>query len=321
MYPPFEQACQLDDAVSEVSHPHSDERLPGQPLLRLQSNPEPLFDFLDLDICTKDLDRMAPYLWLVSTPSSARISPLHYQKIKGREIVITEDPRLHLIWIDARIFIKPMPKYLLSYHFWTRFVLPRGSISKLRTEPDFPEWDDKKVLIAKAALGLMRSYAYLIRYSSDLDLAIHHRLLPSDVTYEAFSHFAARLRDIQDTETCPRYQYGELRLSRLNIWSKFLLGRWHYEPVYRQSWQYFQRFYGPLLFAFAAFSVLLGAMQVEMNVEQVTPDKWPSFWTFSRGFSVFSVAFVGLALIGILFLLFAKLAFELRYSLTHQSRR
>ncbi len=83
MYPPFEKACQLNDTASEVSHSHSNERLPGQPLLRLQFNPEPLFNFLDLNICTRDLDRMAPYLWLVSTPSSSRISSLHYQKIKG----------------------------------------------------------------------------------------------------------------------------------------------------------------------------------------------------------------------------------------------
>jgi len=78
--------------------------------------------------------------------------------------VIIEDPRLHLVWIDTRIFIKPMLNYLLFYHFWTRFVLPRGSISKLRTEPDYLEWDDKKVHIAKAAMGLMRSYAYLVRF-------------------------------------------------------------------------------------------------------------------------------------------------------------
>src|SRR5277367_6199205 len=69
--------------------------LPGQPCISLTDTSR-LYEFLDRDLCAPDLERMAPYLWTMSTQSSANISPLHHQKVKGREIVVTEDPRLHL---------------------------------------------------------------------------------------------------------------------------------------------------------------------------------------------------------------------------------
>jgi hypothetical protein len=46
--------------------------------------------------------------------------------MKRREIVVTEDPRLHLVWIYDRVFIKPLPKYLLSHDFWQIYLLSRG---------------------------------------------------------------------------------------------------------------------------------------------------------------------------------------------------
>lgn len=90
--------------------------LPGQPRIHL-SDTETLIAFLEQEFLSKQLDAMSPHLWMMSTQSSANISPLHRQRVKGREIVITEDPKLHLVWIYDRIFIKPLPKYLLSHAF------------------------------------------------------------------------------------------------------------------------------------------------------------------------------------------------------------
>lgn len=39
-----------------------------------------------------------------------------------REIIVTEGPRLHLVWIYDRVFIKPLPRYLLSYTFWSEHI-------------------------------------------------------------------------------------------------------------------------------------------------------------------------------------------------------
>lgn len=91
-------------------------RLPGYPRIFIRDS-EKLRDHLVHEFYSEDLEKLAPKLWLMSTQSSSNISPLHRQKVKARNIVITEDPRLHLAWVGDRIFIKPMPLYLLSYNF------------------------------------------------------------------------------------------------------------------------------------------------------------------------------------------------------------
>ena len=321
MSPPFAEAHQLDDM--RPLHPQYDDRLPSQPLIRITSDPEQLFDFLDNDLLTLDLDRMAPRLWLMATQSGSHISPLHHQKIKGRRIVITKDPGLHLVWIDDRIFIKPLPLYLQSYAFWAKY-LSESRQTKPNEKPletMFPGWSMRKEPIFRAALGLLRSYAFLIRHSSDLDIAIQHRLLPPETTFLSFCLFKSQLLGIPDSEVSPRYGYGQLRLTRLNFWSKIFLGRWDYETVHHQYAQYFQRFYGPLLFTFGFFSVVLSALQVEMAVESIWQShQWRAFWVFSRVFSIISLALVSVPALGLLLLFVGKNVMELRYALTHRQR-
>lgn len=320
MSPPFAEEHQLDDM--HPPYPQYDDRLPSQPLISIKSEPGQLFDFLDKDLLTLDLDRMAPKLWLMATQSGSHISPLHHQRIKGRKIVITEDPRLHLVWIEDRIFVKPLPLYLQSYTFWAKYLY-HSTTEPNEKAPDtmFPDWSIRKEPISRAALGLLRSYAFLIRHSSDLDIAIHHRLLPPDKTFLSICLFTSQLLSIPDSEVSPRYGYGELRLTRLNFWSKIFLNRWNYETVHRQYSQYFQRFYAPLLFAFGFFSVVLSALQVEMAVESVwTSHQWQAFWLFSRVFSIVSLAVVATPALGLLLLFLGKNMMELKYALTHRQR-
>ena len=319
MYPPFDEEYQLH--TSRHLDPRYHDRLPNQPLLSMVSDPERLFDFLDQDLLTTDLDYMAPNLWLMATQSGLHVSPLHHQKIKGRRIVLTEDPGLHLVWIDDRIFIKPLPLYLQSFAFWAKCL--NGTTP---TDPDVkspviisPHWNMRKEQISRAALGLLRSYALLIRHSSDLDLAIEYRLLPPETSFLSFCLFASRFLRITDSEVPLRYGYGELRLTRLNIWSKVFLGRWNYMTVQRQYSQYFQRFYGPLLFTFGFLSVILSALQVEMAVESVwISNQWTGFWMFSRAFSMVSLGLVGLPALALVSLFMGKLLMELLYALTHR---
>ncbi|KAH6980614.1 hypothetical protein BKA56DRAFT_585781 [Ilyonectria sp. MPI-CAGE-AT-0026] len=53
---------------------------------------------------------------------SGNISPLYWQLVKRRTIIVTEDPKLHLVWIHDRIFIKPLPRYITSYAFWRDYL-------------------------------------------------------------------------------------------------------------------------------------------------------------------------------------------------------
>lgn len=91
---PFTQESELykSHASSDSNPPSS---LPGHPRVSLQ-DAERLGSFLYRELWAVDLERMAPHLWIMSTQSSTNISPLHQQKVKGREIIVTEDPRLHL---------------------------------------------------------------------------------------------------------------------------------------------------------------------------------------------------------------------------------
>lgn len=187
----------------------------------------------------------------MSKRDSGSISPLHRQAVKDRRIIITEDPKLHLVWIDNRIFLKPLPLYLTSYSFWHEYINDESKyvgITKIR----------------KAALGYLRTYSYLIQYESDLRIAQGPAfcLIPKEVTWVQFCHFLANLKDIPDNEVSGRYHYGEIRLTWLNYYAPILLGRTCYHRVDHQYRAYFARIQGPLLSAFAFIAILLNCMQV-----------------------------------------------------------
>ena len=136
-------------------------------------------------------------------------------------------------------------------------------------------------------------------------------LIPLDVTWEEFSAFVDQISSIADEEVSARYGgYGELRLTRLNFYGKFILRKWHFLKVHGQYGAYFARFYAPILFFFSVLSLLLNAMQVEMSVEGVISTPWAAFWNTSRWFSVLAIVFILLVCIGLALLLLAKLANE-----------
>lgn len=235
--------------------------LPGYPQLSLSSPNLP--HFLQSELLTPDLDKLAPRLWLVAKEDSGHISSLTHQVVRGRRIIITENPELHLVWVDDRVFLKPLPKYLLSHTFWNCF-LTYGHDKSIQPS-ETAQLDDKRRAICRAAKGFLRSYALLIKHKSDFELAtsIDHRLLPRGIKFKDFVRFSEACKDnIGDMDVCPRYQFGELRLTRLNFWSKIFLGRFTFHKIEGQYSAHFARYYGPLLFIFALLSLLLGSLQV-----------------------------------------------------------
>lgn len=239
-------------------------------------------DFLNKDLLTPRTNRLHRYLWLVAKQDSTHISPLNEQLVRGRRIVMTEDPELHLVWYHDRVFIKPLPKYLLSYDFWNLAFYSDRSPFETKTGCDEA---------VQAAKGLLRSYAFLIRHQSDFELATspQHRLLPKFVKFSDFDAFSSILREsIGDETVAPRYRYGELRLSRLNLWTKILLQELTFRKVHHQYSDDVARFYGPLLFIFAVLSVILNAMQVALSAQPFL--NFPTFNTvFSRASQIVAV--------------------------------
>jgi hypothetical protein len=115
--------------------------LPGNPRICL-ADIQPLTALLEKELWSEDVEKIAPYFWLMSSlmsfHSSANISPLHHQIIKGREIILTEDPSLHLVWLPHRIHIEPLPTYLMSFTFWEQYTFSLNS--PLPDERGFASW-------------------------------------------------------------------------------------------------------------------------------------------------------------------------------------
>lgn len=142
---------------------------------------------LEREYYSEDLENLAPHSWMMSAQSSANISALHRQRVKGRRIIITEDPRLHLVWVNARIFIKPLPAYLLSFVFWSIFLCPHGPDGSASV-PLFLEVEDRKrqARITRTALGYLRTFIRcgLFRNALHILLERERSLLRSWLTYE-----------------------------------------------------------------------------------------------------------------------------------------
>ena len=276
IFPKDSQLCTDLDAAPTLQKHAS---LPGQPRIALEDTVS-LTEYLEHEFCAPDLERLAPHLWMMSTQSSSNISPLHRQKVKGRQLVVTEEPRLHLVWFYDRIFIKPVPAFLMSHAFWTMYLLS-----------DRSPLGERRSRIRKAALGFIRTFHFLIRHESDFRIAQSEDLqvIPPSITYAQYCTFASRFGDIEDSEVSARWSYGELRLSRLNVYCKIFLRQYHFEQVHEQYGTFFSRFYGPLLFVFGIISLLLSGMQVELAVEQVSEKPWVAFSRICRWSSIVGI--------------------------------
>ncbi|KAK4103016.1 hypothetical protein N658DRAFT_484665 [Parathielavia hyrcaniae] len=272
--------------------------LPGQPRVRLDrqrhsvdANKDPLQQYLDKCHSTQPLDELLPFMRyiFVQTPSYTHIMPLHHQKSHAREIRVTENPGLHLVWYYELIFIKPIPAYFYSRAFW-------GYLENAR--PD----------LYKACLGFMRSYYMLIQYDIDFQEACRLRLIPPKrkgkrPTYQEWCEFIEAFAQVGDHHVNRRYHYGELRLTRINraaMLFKFSLAYFH---IYPQWGSFLEHTLAPIITIFAVCSVLLNSMQVslaaievgnEVNVEDMS-GAWPQFLNFSLWFPV--VVMVSIAII------------------------
>jgi len=288
---PASSMSQVQKTATEKSY------LPGQPRITLQD--PAIGSYLESELVTRDLDRLAPHLWLVAKQDSSHISSLTHQIVRGREIIITEEPGLHLVWIYDRVYIKPIPKYLLSHAFWEFYLTGRDS----------PIPEPLRQDIARAAFGFLRSYLYLIRHKSDFILATDEklRLIPKEISYTEFVKFVVSFEKVEDISVSPRWRFGELRLTRLNFWSKIFLRRFAYHKVHGQYGDYFARFYGPILFVFGIFSVSLSAMQVALAVQPFVQlgQSWITFAKVSSGFSILTLVCVVLIALSFLSMLVA----------------
>lgn len=243
--------------------------------------------------------------------------------------MIDEDPRLHLLWHKDKVYIKPIPPYLLSAAFW-----------------DYIQTADPPLF--RAAAGFMRTYVYLIRYETDFRKATspeweliptHHVHLPQQhpqqqqqqpLTFETFTTFLTPFSQLTDADVSPRYAYGQLRLGRLNHLTRLVLRRWSYFPRYSRLADELGYFVAAVVALFSVVSIFLSCMQVEMAVlDHLSSSsgggggdgeggvgRWSAFVSVSRWFPVVMMVLIILLLLLILalagMLLLKEAVFTLR---------
>jgi hypothetical protein len=248
-----------------------------------QTSEEPFTRLAD-ELRTPRLNDIHHRLWLAGRPTAAR--PLHRQKLLGRTILITEDPDEHLVWFEDQIFIKPLPGFLLDWESWN---------SQLSSDQE----------LHKAACGLLLSYAWLIRYKSDLDIATETGLLSKDIKWSGWVDFIDAFLENINCETLSgvsrRYEYGELRLSRLNAIYRILPPSYSFRNLIggyqsRSTWYqaFFDRHFKWMLAVFAILSVVLSALQVGLATTTLQGNR--PFQSTSYGFTITSLVAVAAGL-------------------------
>ncbi|KAK4233365.1 subtilisin-like serine protease [Achaetomium macrosporum] len=239
---------------------------------------------IDKELDLRRLTRIHGWLWAVGRPMPPR--PLHYQLLLRREILVAEQMDMHLVWTTGRIFVKPVPRFLLDSRFWTEYLCCAQGCNCSVDDDGCPLQCERRGLRGRA-LGFLFSYAALISYESDFRIAEEKHLLPQGLQWPAWRTFVKQL----DTEHIypdidPRFYYGELRLSRLN---KIYFLRTLYRG-YMSRWNQYGSFFGDNLAWLAGatvyIAIVLTAMQVGLATNTLKNNN--AFQSASYGFTVFS---------------------------------
>jgi len=329
--PPFLIHQQLIANEQEnLDNPPHNQDIPNEPL---RSTSRPLVEsFLQQELETVVLDELYPHLWLFAKKDGGHIDALHQHIVKGRRIIVTEDPALHLVWHEDIIYVKPLPHCLLNFSFWEYYLLPgTGQVIDNLSGQQHQHVPVLNLPSAGAlsshrlwAQGFLRTYSYLIKHESDFILARDANLIPTSTSYRAFQIFIESFHGLVDFQVTKRYHYGQIRLTRLNLAVRLFrpssLHRWlpwYYQKPHWHTTAYFHSFGPPLLFIFASFSLILSAMQVVFAA--LGPRTWEAFVAVSWRFSVAVVvlqALVGIAaVLGFVILILVQLHFGIRMRL------
>ncbi|KAI9369760.1 hypothetical protein BJX61DRAFT_549349 [Aspergillus egyptiacus] len=240
-----------------------------------------------------NLDRLTAinkWLWLAGLPLPPRA--LHHQILLGREILVTEQMDMHLVWTTGRIFLKPLPRFLLDPDFWVTYLnCEHGCGCPLNADKAFPvtQQECQCRVLRRRALGFLFSYASLLSHESDFLIARDKHLLPIEVKWPAWRVLVEQL----DTQHIypyidNRFFYGELRLSRLNkIYALFQTPLRGYMARWNQYHVFLRDHFTWLASGALYIALVLNAMQVGLATDALGTSK--AFNSASYGFTVFSI--------------------------------
>lgn len=206
----------------------------------------PMDEDLVSEFSMTELNEIHRHLWIAG--SYGNISTIHHQRVLLRDIIPSELPRLHLVWFDRTIYIKPLPDCLLD----------ASSYSCKDTDP------------SGFVVGFLRSYCCLIQFPVDLAIAKKSHLISKDVTWEQWT--TVRKKILVETENSyfnRRYEYGELRMNRLDIIYRLTGRGLTYFTVHRTYKTYFAQYFSLFATVFAFVAIILTAMQVLVAIRGI----------------------------------------------------
>ncbi len=314
LQPPF--SLRVFDLGTTIDSPTSSLPRPDVEVIGRRNVPVPLFpasyrtddnnimvakpddlDYVCSELNVKRLNELHNWLWIVGRPMPPRA--LHMQRIKSREIFVTEQMDLHLVWAPKAIYVKPIPRFLLDPGFWQAYL---GGDQQLYAY----------------AIGFLLSYAALIEHESDYRIAMEKHLLPDEVTWSQWVLLVEQLLSSPYlSHMNKRYLYGELRLGRLNL--IYRLGKGRIRGYLNNSTTYstFVRDnLSSLITLFAYITIVLSAMQVGLATHHLQDNGVFHqvsyvFAVFSIATPLFAIAVIAATLTGIfLYNLFATLIFR-----------
>ena len=201
------------------------------------------------DFSMTRLNDIHQHLWFAG--SLGHYGTLHHQRVLLRTIIPSASPRLHLVWHRRIIYIMPLPDCLLNASYYSDIVC-------------------KDLELYSSIIGFLRSYCFLIRYPLDLTIAQELHLFHQDVMWKQWIIFReAVLKETDASVINKRYEYGELRLHRLNLIYRFTGRGLFYFTTHREYQTYFGEYFAIFATVFAFVATALTAMQVVIGISTV----------------------------------------------------
>ena len=257
-------------------------------------------EYLKSQLNVDRLNEIHEWLKIVGRPMPPR--PLHTQRMKARDILVTEQMDLHLVWAPKQMYIKPIPRFLLDAGFWEKHICHEFELYA-------------------CALGFLRSYTALIQHESDYRIAIENHLLPDEVSWSQWALLVEQLLEHSDrTPVNKRFIYGELRLGRLNSIYRFGKGRFRGYLYTSTTYSDFLRGnLKSLLTLFAYATIVLSALQVGLGTHHLQDNN--AFHTVSYVAVVFSMAAPLLAIALILIFLLGITLYNIVATMRYRKKR
>jgi hypothetical protein len=265
--------------------------------------------FLKEDLDLSRLNRIHGHLWMAGRPMRAR--PLHRYKMMSYDVLYTQQMDLHLLHFSSKLMIKPLPEWILCAEFWKDHLCADAELHK-------------------SACGFLLSYVWLLTTPLDLKIAHDLSLVPSFITWHWWKDLVADFLNVEEgnvdintlAQVNKRYQFGDLRLGRINSTYRIRYFHTHFVRGYLYGYNryvvFFERNFSWILIVFVFFSLVLSAMQVGTGLRELEDNH--AFLRASYVFVVFSMVSVVAVLALVCFIFIVIFLVNMVLAISHAAR-